>query len=408
MIKEASMRLALFTLAFVVLAGAAAAQHQHHGDPTKGVSADAKDAFTATPAFAPDGALWIARGTADRILVSKSTDLGKTFSAPVSVTAEPIPIDWGPDSRPQLVIDRADRIVLTYAIFQDKRFNGRVYATRSTDGGGSFAPPVPLTSDLTSQRFQTVGIDPGGRAFAAWLDKRNVAPAVANGKAYAGAALAYAWADRPGTEAGFGTTHIAADNTCECCRLALAFAGPGRPAVMFRNIFPGSVRDHAVVSFSDADTPRPLRRVSIDDWKTEACPHQGPSFAIAPDGSQHAAWFTDGARRKGLFYARADGDRTPFGEPLDLSAPERQPSRPYVLALANAVHLVWKEFDGDKTQVRWQVSQDGGRHWSKPTKIAETADASDHPLLVARGEHAYLSWLTKVEGYRLIALGAGS
>jgi len=177
---------------------------------------------------------------------------------------------------------------------------------------------------------------------------------------------------------------------------------------MFRNIFAGSIRDHAVVTFETPDTPGPLRRVSVDDWKTEACPHHGPSLAIAPDGSQHAAWFTDGTRRKGLFYARADDAKSPFGSPLALAPADRQPSRPYVLATANAVHLVWKEFDGNKTRVRWQASHDGGRSWSSASAIADTSDASDHPLLVARGERAYLSWLTKLEGYRLIPLGAGS
>jgi len=394
MMKEITMRLTLSTLAFVVLAGAAAAQHQHHGD--------AKDAFTATPAFAPDGTLWVARGMADRVLVAKSTDLGKTFSAPVSVTADPISIDWGPDSRPQLALDRTGALVVTYAIFQDKRFNGRVYATRSTDGGASFAPPVPVTPESTSQRFQTVGVDPDGRVFAAWLDKRNAAATIAAGKPYPGAALAYAWADERG---GFSDTKLAFDNTCECCRLGLAFAGPGRPAIIFRNVFAGSVRDHAVVTFANPTTPGPLRRVSVDDWKIEACPHHGPSLAIAPDGSYHAAWFTGGAARQGLFYARADNADAPFGAPRALSAPDRQPARPYVLATANAVHLVWKEFDGEKALVRWEVSQDGGRHWSEPRTVAETADASDHPLLIARGAQVFLSWLTKNEGYRLIAIG---
>jgi hypothetical protein len=37
--------------------------------------------------------------------------------------------------------------------------------------------------------------------------------------------------------------------------------------------------------------------------------------------------------------------------------------------------------------------------------VAETADASDHPLLVADKQRAYLSWLTRNEGYRLIPLG---
>ena len=65
---------------------------------------------------------------------------------------------------------------------------------------------------------------------------------------------------------------------------------------------------------------------------------------------------------------------------------------------------MWKEFDGTKSVVRWQASRDSGRQWTEARTIAETTDASDHPLLVAHGGHAYLSWLTKVEGYRLIPL----
>jgi hypothetical protein len=390
-----------FPLWFALLSLGGAAAAQQHDHAMHAFSADAREAFTATPAFAPDGTLWLARGTADRVLVAHSTDLGKTFSAAVPVTAQPVNMDWGPDSRPQIVVDRAGRIVVSYAIFQDKRFNGRVYVTHSDDGGASFAPPVPITTDATSQRFPAIALDSDGKVFAAWLDKRRAAAALAAGKPYPGAALAYAWSNG-GT--GFADTRIAFDNTCECCRLGLAFAAPGRPALIFRNVFPGSVRDHAVVTFRDATTPGPLRRVSVDNWKIEACPHHGPSLAIAPDGSYHAAWFTGGTARQGLFYARADNESAPFGPPRALSSPGRQPSRPYILAAGKALHLAWKEFDGTDALVRWQVSTDGGRSWSATRTIARTADASDHPLLVAHGDHAYLSWLTRIEGYRLIAL----
>ena len=175
--------------------------------------------------------------------------------------------------------------------------------------------------------------------------------------------------------------------------------------MVFRNIFPGSVRDHAVVTFRDATTPGPINRVAVDDWKIEACPHHGPSLAIAADGSYHVAWFTDGAARKGLFYARAAGPEAAFGEPRTLGTPDRQPARPFLLAKGNALHLVWKEFDGDKVAVRWQVSSDNGVAWTAPRTVADTADASDHPLLVANDDRVFLSWLTKVEGYRLIPLG---
>jgi hypothetical protein len=393
-------RLVAIALAGLSVAGTAAAQPHPHN--TSGVMADAREAFTATPAFAADGTLWLARAESDRVVVARSRDLGKTFSTPLSVTAGPIDVDWGPDSRPQIAIDHAGHLVVSYAVFKDKRFNGRVYYTRSTDGGVSFARPRPITTDETSQRFQATAIDADGRLFATWLDKRHAAAAKAADKTYAGAALAYAWSNDGG--AAFTDARIAVDDTCECCRLSVAFAGPGRPAVLFRNIFEGSVRDHALITFENPATPGPLRRVSVDDWRIEACPHQGPSLAIAPDGSYHAAWFTDGSARHGLFYARADTADGPFTSPRALSSSQRQPARPYLLANGRALHLVWKEFDGERTRVRWEVSRDSGRSWSAPQTVAETDDASDHPLLVAYKDRTYLSWLTKSDGYRLIPL----
>jgi hypothetical protein len=390
------MRRLLLCLAALLVAGTAAAQHQH-GKPGAG----APEPFTAAPAFGPDGTLWLVRPMVDRIVVTRSGDLGKTFSQPVVVTPEPMNLDWGPDARARIVVDDKGGLVVTFGTFQDKNFNGRAYFARSTDNGASFTRPLPITADATSQRFEVAGVDPSGRVFAAWLDKRNVARARAAGRAYPGAALAYAWENG---EAGFGDTAIALDDTCECCRLGLAFAAAGRPVVAFRNIFPGSVRDHAVITFRDDKTPGPLRRVSVDDWKIEACPHQGPSLAIAPDGSYHVAWFTDGSARKGLFYARADSADAPFSVPRPLSKPDRQPARPYLLASGPALHLVWKEFDGTKAVVRWQVSHDSGRRWTEARTVADTEDASDHPLLVADRQRVYLSWLTKIEGYRLIPL----
>lgn len=389
------MRL-LFLLAALLLAGSAVHAQHHHG-----ASGGAPEAFTATPAFGPDGTLWLVRPMGGRVMVQRSSDLGRTFSEPVAVTPEPVNLDWGPDARARIVVDPKGGLVVTFAIFQDKNFNGRVFFARSNDNGATFTKPRPITADTTSQRFEIAGVDPTGRVFAAWIDKRNVAKARAAGRAYPGAALAYAWEDG---ETEFGPTMIAHDNSCECCRLGLAFAGAGRPAVVFRNIFPGSVRDHAVITFKDPTTPGPLKRVSIDNWKIEACPHHGPSITIANDGSYHVAWQTDGSVRKGLFYARADSGDAPYGPPRALSSPNRQPGRPYLLAKDRALHLVWKEFDGQKSLVRWQVSTDSGRQWSPARTVAETADSSDHPMLVADASRVYLSWLTKIEGYRLIVL----
>jgi len=51
------------------------------------------------------------------------------------------------------------------------------------------------------------------------------------------------------------------------------------------------------------------------------------------------------------------------------------------------------------------TSSDDGETWTEPKAVAETPDASDHPLLVADGRRTYLSWMTKADGYRFIPIG---
>jgi hypothetical protein len=382
---------------------AATAQMSHnHGGKQDCTEPTLKCATKVTPTFAPDGALWLAWAAAGKVSVARSLDLGRTFTAPVAVNREPLDLDWGPDARPKIAVDRDDRVFVAFAIFKDKAFNGEVLFARSSDAGRSFAAPVPITASAESQRFEAIELDADGSLFAAWLDKRNRVPAKAKNEAYIGAALAFTWAnDHGGT---ISETRIAQDNTCECCRLGIAFAGLGRPVVVFRNVFDRTVRDHAVITFSDPWTPGPVHRISVDDWKTDACPHHGPSLAISSDGAYHVTWFTSGSVRQGLFYARStDGGRT-FSEPMPIGRFDRNPSHPYLIAAQNALWLVWKEFDGEKTTIPAMVSHDNGGSWSPPSIVAETSDASDHPLLVTNSRQVFLSWQAQREGYRLIPL----
>ena len=303
-------------------------------------------ASKVTPAFAPDGTLWLAWMAGGQVSVAYSKDRGQSFSTPVAVTKARLNLDWGPDARPKIVVDREGRISLAFSIFKDKAFNGQVLVSRSTDGGKSFAEPQPITASNESQRFEALALDSDGSVFAAWLDKRNRVPAQQSGRKYDGAALFFA-SSRDGG-ATYSEAHMAKDSTCECCRLGIAFAGPGRPVVVFRNIFDGGIRDHAIVTFVDPVTPGEVQRVSQDDWQIAACPHHGPSLSISAAGTYHVTWYTNGKLRKGLFYARSrDGGKT-FSNPLPIGQPNRSPSRPYVIAGPHGTVMVWKEFDGEK------------------------------------------------------------
>lgn len=386
------------------------AQHEHHNAGGTGAAPacathDLECAMSATPVFDRDGTLWLTWAANGVVSVAKSRDLGKSFSKSVAVHSGTLPLDNGPDARPKLAFASDRSLVVSYAT-RDEKYNGSAFATRSIDGGLTFEPPRAMTTGSPSQRFETMGLAGDGRLFAVWIDKRNTASAKAAGAKYAGAALAFATAEPEST--AFSSARIARDNTCECCRIALAFRPDGNPVVLFRNVFDGGVRDHAVITFADSGTPGPVMRVSDDGWATDVCPHHGPSIAIAGDGTYHVAWFTAGKVRKGVFYARSTDSGKSFSEPLALGAPGRQVSRPFVYAGGDAVYLAWKEFDGERTEVRAMTSNDAGKSWGAPRTIADTKEISDHPLLISDGRKVYLSWLTQAEGYRLLALEFGS
>jgi hypothetical protein len=378
--------------------GVFAQMNHQHASESACDEPDLRCASRVTPTLAPDGTLWLAWMAGGQVSVASSKDSGQSFSTPVAVTKERLNLDWGPDARPKIVVDREGRISVAFSIFRDKAFNGQVLYTRSIDGGKSFVELQPITSSNESQRFEALALDSDGSLFAAWLDKRNRVPVEQSGQKYDGAGLFFASSRDGGMT--YSEARMVKDNTCECCRLGVAFAGPGHPVVVFRNIFDGGVRDHAIVAFADPATPGEVHRVSQDNWQIAACPHHGPSLAISAAGTYHVTWYTNGKVRKGLFYARSRDGGNSFSDPLPIGQPSRSPSRPYVIAGPGGTAMVWKEFDGEKTTINLMTSHDDGETWSLPKIIASTADTSDHPLLVSDGRQSYFSWMTKADGYR--------
>ena len=197
--------------------GVAAQEHQHGsgmgGGSSNGVGgvgsnsrSDCADlslscATSATPAFGPDGRLWLAWSAGGRISVAHSSDQGRSFSTPVAVNRQVDRIDEGADSRPQIVVAANGTITVLYDLFHG-RFVGQVLASRSTDNGASFSPPQPVSDNSASQRFQSLALDASGDLFAFWIDRREEIAAKKEGREYPGGALAFSTShDGGGTSA---------------------------------------------------------------------------------------------------------------------------------------------------------------------------------------------------------------
>ncbi|MES2205976.1 MAG: sialidase family protein [Pseudomonadota bacterium] len=353
-------------------------------------------ANAATPYLSSTGVLWLVWTANGAVLISKSLDMGKTFAKPIEIARHNQYLDTGPDARPQLIVDAKGNILIAYTFFKDTHWNAQLNISRSTDGGQTFAHPLPLITHSPSQRFPALGSDSAGNIFIAWVDKRKKEKTSDHAS---GSSIAYTWSSDGG--AHFLPERIANDQSCECCRLSVAMDEQKLPVLMYRAIFEGSIRDHGTQRFLNPTTPDTLKRVAVDNWKTESCPHHGPSLTVAPSGKMHVAWFTNGQARSGIFYANSTDKGLHYSAPRQIGNPDKNGGRPYVLALQKDVWLTWKEFDGHQTSIYLERSTDEGKTWSK-TLASQTSGYSDHPLLIHAGNQVFLSWLTRENGYRLI------
>lgn len=355
--------------------------------------------FTSA-AFAPDGRLWRLLPSQTFVSVDYSIDFGKTFSQPVRVNPTDMPIHAWDENPPTLSVDRNGRIYVLY--FANDRQSSTSFFSHS-DSGEQFSVPVKISSEAnTWYHYQTeMLVDATGRIHFTWHDTRDRAEYKKQG---GGDLSIYHAAAKTGKTITLPADQRLAKNICSCCRTAMAEDIDGNLVLLARFVYRGNIRDHGLFKLSpDGKISEPWR-VTFDDWEIEGCPAHGPALSISEDGRYHMAWFTQGEKRSGLFYAWSDDHGKTFSPPMQVGNPDKLPGRAEVLALGKRVALVWKVFDGAKTRIEAMDSVDGGLHWSAARAIAESESQSAHPALITDGKQIFLSWSSLDTGYRLIPI----
>lgn len=353
-----------------------------------------------TPWFDEQGVLWVAWSWKGHIFVNHSKDKGNTFSNPVRVSRQKEKIDQNGENRPK-VMGNNGVLFVTYIIKGKIKFTGKLMFSRSTDGGKTFSPPhtISTAKGPTSERFETLGITPDGTLFLTWLDKRELLAARQAKKPYIGSAIYFATSTDGGVS--FSKDQRIAEHTCECCRVGLAFDNKGNPLVLWRHIFGEDVRDHALSHFTGLETPGEVRRLSKDGWNLKACPHHGPSIAYDNKQRLHAIWYTGAPGADGVYYANSDDNGKTFSKKLLVGNSRKAASHGFILFHQGRLYIAWKEFDGKVAQFMVMTSSDGGLNWSTPHVALTTTNVSDHPWLVTDGKQVFASWQAGLEGYRI-------
>jgi hypothetical protein len=355
------------------------------------------------------GQLWLARVENRHLMVSHSADGGRRFSAPVPVTPQPEAVTADAENRPKIAVGGDGSVHVSWTQSLAKPMSAHIRYARSTDGGRTFSPPVILNDDrqLISHRFDALAIDGRGRVAVVWLDARSRSGRTANKSPQTDVGLYAAVSEDGG--ATFGRNRKVADHSCQCCRTALTWTAAG-PIAFWRHVFGRNIRDFAIANLNGG----PVLRVTDDEWEIDGCPHHGGGIAADGRGNLHIAWFTNGEKRKGIFYRRVA--QTDFSkglvpadmsEPLPLGDPARQAGHPAVAAAGERVLLAWREFDGQRFSAWAMLSRDAGVSWGTPQKLAEAQQQADFTLPLIDARQALVVWNTTAEGLRVLPVAEG-
>jgi len=352
--------------------------------------------------FGQNGTLWVTFVHQQFVYLSSSTDKGLSYSAPVRVNQQPQNIYSDGENRPKIAIANNGYIYLSWSEKTSGRFNGDIHFARSIDGGSSFQAVKTINTDGQNigHRFDSLLLTPAGDIYISWLDKRLTVQAKKSAQPYRGSSVFYSASTDQGNS--FSNNLLAADHSCECCRMAIAPSGKHDAVIMWRQIFEGGIRDHAISRLSQQQASKPYR-ATVDQWKTDACPHHGPSLAPAFDERYHMTWFSHGEQHKGLYYARFDFNSKTHSKAV-LIDDSPSASHSFVKQVGDMTWIAWVSFQHGRSQLNMQSSSDQGLHWSTPRIISTTLGEPDHPMIIAQQQQAYITWFTPDEGLRLFPL----
>ncbi len=347
--------------------------------------------------------LWVAFVHEDHVYTSVSSDYGETFSSAVKVNPEPEKIYSKGENRAKIVIDKQNRIFVSWTKKTEGFYTGEIRFSRSLDDGLSFSSPITIHENLgvMGHRFDSLNINSQGVISVAWLDKRDKFKAKSLGEEYKGISLYYAWSEDHGKS--FNKEVKIADHTCECCRIGSVTDQKDTLHLIWRHIYDDNIRDHALMSIDSQQQIMRFTRASVDNWQTDACPHHGPAITSDNENHLYYSWFSQGSTHSGVMVGGYDknNNKVMAVSVVDDSA---QASHPQILMHNGLLINAWKRFDGEQTHIKARYSDDAGQHWSRVTSLVTTQGASDHPLLIHNSEQAYLAWQTQDEGFRLIRI----
>lgn len=275
--------------------------------------------------------------------------------------------------------DNAIYIGWTRRVMGDDNHSADIMLSVSTDNGKSFAQPVKVNDDKMPavHGMHSLAVDKSGKVYLAWLDERYLAkntaetqngvssisfhhekvpdekphdekspdakPAEVKPMQHSEAAREVYFAVSADGGKTFAANKKLASNVCPCCKTALLIAPDKRIYAAWRQVLAGDFRHIAVASSDDGgESFGAATIVSDDHWQIAGCPVSGASLASGANGALEVLWFTAGASGTTGIYRAASIDGGKTFAPRQLVSPGITFGTPILLANARQnLSAVW-------------------------------------------------------------------
>ncbi|MBI3854333.1 MAG: exo-alpha-sialidase [Planctomycetes bacterium] len=191
----------------------------------------AGDSIQPHLAASEDGSFYAVFIKNGNIGFSSSTDMGKTWSAPVVAIDAKGKAKGGMQRGPRIAVDGKKTIYVSAPLCFDEAEFSKKYPTQdlylavSTDGGQTFSKPLQVNDapKKAPESLHWLVAAPNGEVFVAWLDLRNREK---------GQDLAWVKITEQGKKVG--KNQLIPGPLCECCAPGLAVDAKGNPTLIYR------------------------------------------------------------------------------------------------------------------------------------------------------------------------------
>ena len=360
-------------------------------------SVDVPDAKSISLAGDANGVLYVLTGKDNSLYLSRSTDEGNTFSAPVLVTGDSHAHVLSVE-RPALATGSDNRVGVAWLELAADFQGGNIWYAASVDGGETFEPAVlAATEEAGEVAMVSVALDATGNPVLAWLN---------------GSRLRFTRSSDGGKS--FTEAVRLPGGSCECCQPHILLM-EDNVFIAYRGLESGGtrgdIRDILLAYSNDTgETFNQPARVSDEHWYLPACPIAGPSLSFH-EGNFYITWMDGRSEPEGSFnrgdvwFTVSTDDGKTFAPNIRVNSDQKSHHTLPTVAVGpgGRIHIAWESHMRDSNQIRlyYSTSDDGGQTFTEPQAIADSTDstrgAPGKPVLFIDSKgRITLAWLDRL------------